>query len=49
MSQQDAGFVALVRDPQGNPKFDDYNNIPQIFWDMLTAEEKAAIIEKRGN
>ena len=38
----------LVRDINGVPKFDDINNIPANFWNMLTAEEKAAIIDKRG-
>ena len=38
----------LVRDTDGNPKFDDINNVPQIFWGMLTEAEKAAIIQKRG-
>lgn len=44
MSQ--AGFF-LVRDVNGKPKFDDINNIPAVFWNALTAEEKAAIIEER--
>lgn len=34
-------LVALVRDRDGKPKFDDPNNVPQIIMDMLTAEDKA--------
>jgi hypothetical protein len=48
MPEAPAGYF-LVRDQDGNPKFDDYNNIPQVWWDMLTEAEKASIIEKRGN
>ena len=38
---------ALVRDPQGNPKFDSINNIHAAYWEMLTDAEKSAIIEAR--
>ena len=41
-----SGYV-LIRDPQGNPKFDDINNIAQGYWDMLTQSEKDNIIKQR--
>lgn len=41
-----SGFF-LVRDKNGKPKFDDINNIPEQFWNALTSDEKADIIEKR--
>tara|TARA_R110000772_G_C13310322_1_gene440480 strand:- start:53866 stop:54060 length:195 start_codon:yes stop_codon:yes gene_type:complete len=37
----------LVRDKNGEPKFDSIVNIPQPYWDMLTEEEKLKIINKR--
>lgn len=37
----------LVRDKNGEPKFDDINDIPQPYWDMLTEDEKQNIIDKR--
>jgi len=38
----------LVRDKYGVPKFDDINNIPAVWWDMLTDDEKANIIKQRS-
>ncbi|MBL4753877.1 MAG: hypothetical protein JKY52_09845 [Flavobacteriales bacterium] len=35
---------ALVRDKDGNPRFDDYNNIAAGFWAMLTEDEQKSII-----
>ncbi|MDH3375366.1 MAG: SDR family oxidoreductase [Gammaproteobacteria bacterium] len=32
-------LVALVRDPQGRPKFDDPNNVPQAILDVLTEDD----------
>ena len=39
---------ALVRDKNGKPKFDNINNIPQPYWDMLTETEKQEIIKERS-
>lgn len=33
--------VAIVRDKDGNPKFDDPNNVPQVVFDQLTDADKA--------
>lgn len=39
----------LVRDGKtGKPKFKDIFNIPKVFWDALTDEEKAEIEQQRG-
>ena len=38
---------ALVRDKNGNPKFDSINNIHEAYWAMLTEAEKSAILEAR--
>lgn len=35
--------VVLVRDCDGNPKFDDIDNIPDIVWETLTDKEKEVI------
>lgn len=37
----------LVRDKNGKPKFDDINNIPDVFWDLLTEDEKEDIRNDR--
>ena len=34
---------ALVRDKNGKPSFSDINNIPKIYWDLLTDKEKEVI------
>mgnify|MGYP000713338782 CR=1 FL=1 len=39
--------VAIVRDSNGKPKFTDINNIPAIFWNTLTKEEKEEIRNDR--
>ena len=39
--------VALVRDASGKPKFNDINNIPKVFWDMLTEKEKEEVENDR--
>lgn len=38
----------LVRGPDGKPKFDDINNIPEVFWNMLTDAEKQEIEDERN-
>ena len=37
----------LIRDSNGKPKFDNINNIPAQFWEVLTEPEKAQIIKER--
>ncbi len=39
---------ALVRDKEGRPKFNDINNIPKVFWDLLTEKEKEEIQNGRN-
>ncbi len=39
-------LVAVVRDCNGNPKFDDYNNIPSQFELCLTDEDREFIKTK---
>jgi len=41
------GNYFLVRDKNGNPKFDSYNNIHEGYWAMLTEKEKQTIITYR--
>ena len=41
-----SGYL-LVRDKNGEPKFDDINDIAQPYWDMLTEDEKQKIFDKR--
>ena len=43
-----ARFVAIVRDKQGKPKFDDIHGIPLVLWDKLTAAEKREIRRNGG-
>ena len=45
----DSGFKGymLVRDKDGVPKFDDIFNIDEVFWNILTAEEKSIIKKQR--
>tara|TARA_R110000851_G_scaffold9579_3_gene35581 strand:- start:32398 stop:32574 length:177 start_codon:yes stop_codon:yes gene_type:complete len=31
--------VGLVRNAKGEPQFDNYNNIPEVFFPMLTSED----------
>lgn len=38
---------ALVRDKNGNPRFDSFDNISQGLWDLLTEAEQSAIINYR--
>lgn len=38
----------LVRDKEGNPKFNDINNIPRVFWDLLTEKEQEEIQNGRN-
>ena len=42
-------IVALVRDKDGNPKFDNWNNIPAALWAMLSDSDIQYILTKRGN
>lgn len=37
----------LVRDSSGKPSFSDINNIPEVFWNLLTEEEKEEIRNDR--
>tara|TARA_R110002096_G_C14095144_1_gene678189 strand:+ start:212 stop:364 length:153 start_codon:yes stop_codon:yes gene_type:complete len=37
----------LVRDPQGNVKFDDWNNVPAPLWAILTDTDKEYVLKKR--
>lgn len=39
-------FVGFLRDSAGNVKFDDWNNIPQIFHPHLTAADWQWIAQK---
>ena len=39
---------AIVRDSEGNVKFDDWNNIHEEYWKLLTEADKAYIMIKRG-
>lgn len=39
---------AIVRDSKGNVKFDNWNNIPNEYWKLLTDADKAYILKKRG-
>jgi len=48
VATQNIGLHALVRDKNGKPKFDNINNIPAGFWDLLTKSEQADIIKQRG-
>lgn len=41
------GNYFLVRDKNGNPRFDSINNIHEGYWVMLTEAEKFSIIEAR--
>jgi len=41
------GYI-LVRDKDGNVKFDDWSNIHQGYWEQLTDADKAYIMTKRG-
>ena len=41
--------VALVRDKNGKPKFDNINNIPDYFWDQLSDTEKEDIRNERNS
>ena len=43
-----AGYC-IVRDSDGNVKFDNWNNIPKEYWLQLTEADKAFIQTKRGN
>jgi len=38
---------ALVRNPQGKPKFDSINNIHEGYWQMLSPQEKLDIVADR--
>lgn len=42
-------FIALVRDKDGNPKFDNWNNIPANVWSLLSDADILYILTKRGN
>ena len=42
------GNYSLVRDKKGNPKFDDWNNIHEGYWALLTEEDKQYILTKRS-
>ena len=37
----------IVRDEQGNPKFDSYSNIHEAYWVQLTEAEQASILNYR--
>ena len=39
---------AIVRDANGNPKFDDWNNIHEAYWELLTEQDKEYILTKRS-
>ena len=39
----------LVRDKNGNPKFDNWNNIHEGYWSQLTDKDKQYVIKQRGN
>lgn len=41
------GFV-LVRDKDGNPKFDSYNSIPQEIFNQLSPKDQEFINRKRA-
>lgn len=41
-------FFALVRDKNGNPKFDSWNNIDQGLWDMLSEKDKLYVLNQRN-
>ena len=45
----DSGFKGylLVRDKYGVPKFDDIFDIDEVFWNVLTEEEKNNIKKQR--
>ena len=49
VAKDPSGFKGhlLVRDKDGVPKFDDIFNIDDIFWNVLTQEEKDRIIKQR--
>ncbi len=38
----------LVRDKEGNPRFDSIKGIPAPLWGMLSAEEQQDIISRGG-
>lgn len=38
---------ALVRDKNGNPRFDSLDNIEEGYWKLLTENEKQSIINYR--
>ncbi len=40
--------VAMVRNQQGQPLFDDYDSIPEVFHSALTEEDWIFINEKRS-
>lgn len=42
-------LVALVRDKDGKPKFDDPHNVPDVIMDMLTDDDKAYLETLKGN
>ena len=41
--------VALIRDKDGVPLFEDINNIPEVFWQLLTEKEKEVIKDGRNS
>lgn len=41
--------VFLIRDSEGNVKFDDYSNIPSKFLPYLTSEDLAYIQQQIGD
>ena len=42
-------LVALVRNKDGQPQFNDFNNIPEAYHDVLTEDDWIYISEKRRN
>ncbi len=40
--------AGLVRNAQGQPQFDDFNNIPEIFHSVLSEEDWEYIRQQRG-
>lgn len=42
------GIIAVVRDKNGNVKFDDWNNIPQSFYPALTESDWQHIASKKA-
>jgi len=41
-------IVAIVRDSDGKPKFDDINNIPDVIWQALEQSEREEIENVRN-